>query len=282
LKILRYDFFIFGTMQMINVSSVYTETTRLTSSFLQREVIVDFYLPKNVAEPSQMSLLLINDGQNMEEMGLEALLEKLYSEGKIGPLLCVGIHANEDRKMEYGIAGHPDYLGRGAKAGSFTSFILSELLPYIHNTYMVTSFREKSFAGFSLGGLMALDIAWNHSNEFSKAGIFSGSFWWRDIDQDDPAYSDDNNRIMQQVIRQGGYHPGLQFFFQCGNKDETMDRNNNGIIDSIDDTIDLITELKKKGYSENDILYMEMADGRHDIATWARAMPAFLEWGWGK
>jgi enterochelin esterase-like enzyme len=269
-------------MQMINVSRVYMETTRLTSSFLQREVIVDFYLPKNVAEPSQMSLLLINDGQNMEELGLNALLERLYSEEKIRPLLCVGIHANEDRKMEYGIARHPDYLGRGAKAELFTSFIFRELLPYIHHTYMVTSFREKSFAGFSLGGLMALDIVWNHSNEFSKAGIFSGSFWWRDIDQDDPAYNDDQNRIMQQVVRQGRFHPGLQFFFQCGNMDETMDRNNNGIIDSIDDTIDLISELKKKGYSENDIQYMEMTDGKHDIATWARAMPAFLEWGWGK
>ena len=36
------------------------------------------------------------------------------------------------------------------------------------------------------------------------------------------------------------YFPGLKFFFQCGNMDETMDRNKNGIIDSIDDTLDLI------------------------------------------
>ncbi|MBS1653618.1 MAG: esterase [Bacteroidetes bacterium] len=269
-------------MRIENEPGICMETTVLNSSFLQREVIVDFYLPKNVADPSQMSLLLINDGQNMEELGLEVMLDKLYSQNRISPLFCAAIHANEDRKMEYGIANHPDYLGRGAKAGLFTSFVLQELLPYIHSTYHVLSFREKAFAGFSLGGLMALDIAWNHSNEFCKAGIFSGSFWWRDIDQDDPAYSDDQNRIMQQVIRHGEFHPGLQFFFQCGNMDETMDRNNNGIIDSIDDTIDLINELKRKGYTENDILYMEMSDGKHDIATWARAMPAFLRWGWGK
>jgi uncharacterized Zn ribbon protein len=64
--------------------------------------------------------------------------------------------------------------------------------------------------------------------------------------------------------------------------DETMDRNSNGIIDSIDDTVDLIKELEGKGYSRgNDIHYVEMADGKHDIPTWGRAMPEFLKWGWG-
>lgn len=61
-----------------------------------------------------------------------------------------------------------------------------------------------------------------------------------------------------------------------------MDRNHNGIIDSIDDTMGLIDELVKKGYDrEKDISYMELKEGRHDIDTWAKAMPAFLKWGWG-
>lgn len=62
-----------------------------------------------------------------------------------------------------------------------------------------------------------------------------------------------------------------------------MDRNNNGIIDSIDDTLTLIDELVKKGYRrKNDIKYLELQNGKHDIATWAQAMPEFLKWGWGK
>ena len=65
--------------------------------------------------------------------------------------------------------------------------------------------------------------------------------------------------------------------------DEVKDRNNNGIIDSIDDTKDMIAELVAKGYrEEKDIEYLEMADGRHDVPTWGRAMPDFLEWGWGR
>lgn len=269
-------------MQWVNVSGVLPENAVLASEYLQREVTVDFFLPKNVEDPSGMSLLLINDGQNMEELGLEAILNQLYADNAIRPLLCAAIHTGKERKMEYGVASQPDYLGRGAHAGLYSSFITAELLPHICSSYAISSFREKAFAGFSLGGLSAMDIVWNHPGGFTKAGIFSGSFWWRTIDQTEAEYDDDKHRIMHQLIRNSDYRPGLQFFFQCGNMDETMDRNNNGIIDSIDDTQDLIRELEQKGYDrEKDICYLEMPDGKHDIPTWARAMPEFLKWGWG-
>jgi enterochelin esterase-like enzyme len=270
-------------MQSVNVSGILVENTIVKSEYLQREVKVDFFLPKNVIEPSAMSLLLINDGQDMEVLGLETMLSQLYLENAIQPLLCVAIHANKDRRKEYGVAGQPDYLGRGAKAGLYTSFIMEELLPFIKKNYAIDSFREKAFAGFSLGGLMALDIVWKHPDEFSKAGVFSGSLWWRHIDQSEDHYDDHKHRIMHQQVKKGQYHPGLKFFFQCGNMDETKDRNNNGIIDSIDDTIDLVNELEAKGYDrEKDIYYLELPDGRHDVPTWGRAMPVFLKWGWGR
>ena len=121
----------------------------------------------------------------------------------------------------------------------------------------------------------------HHPAEFSKVGVFSGSFWWRNIDQYAEDYDDDKHRIIHQQIRNGVYSPWLKFFLQCGNKDETKDRNHNGIIDSIDDTRDLVKELVKKGYSEEkDIYYLEMPDGHHDVFTWGRAMPEFLKWGW--
>ncbi|MEO8416960.1 MAG: esterase, partial [Ginsengibacter sp.] len=76
--------------------------------------------------------------------------------------------------------------------------------------------------------------------------------------------------------------PWLKFFFETGTLDETADRNNNGIIDSIDDTLSLIEELVTKGYNPSgDIRYLEIKDGRHDVATWGRAFPEFLKWGWG-
>jgi len=146
----------------------------------------------------------------------------------------------------------------------------------------IASFKHKAFAGFSLGGLSALDIVWNHPQEFLKAGVFSGALWWR-TKALDKGYVEDRDRIMHVSIRKGNYHPGLKFFFETGTMDETEDRNNNGIIDSIDDTLGLIEELKNKGYHyPTDINYLELQDGRHDIQTWAKAMPEFLKWGWGK
>ena len=81
----------------------------------------------------------------------------------------------------------------------------------------------------------------------------------------------DNDRIMQSVVRGTTGKPGLKFWLQTGTKDELSDRNNNGIIDSIDDTIALIEELEKKGYSRPaDIQYIEVVGGGHDTENGER------------
>jgi len=268
-------------MDLYDTDTLLTEQKTIASVHLLRDVVITCFLPKAVKDPAQLALLLINDGQNMEELGMAELLDDLISTDKIQPLLCVAIHAGPDRMMEYGTASRPDYKGRGAKAASYTAFVMEELLPFIHRSYKVPSFREKSFAGFSLGGLSALDIVWNHPQEFAKAGLFSASFWWRTKGLEE-GYREETDRIMHAQVREGGYYPWLKFFFETGTQDEVMDRNSNGIIDSIDDTLGLIGELVAKGYDrERDIYYLELADGRHNIATWARAMPVFLKWGWG-
>lgn len=254
----------------------------IASAYLLREVKIDCYLPSVLSTSSEVSLLLVNDGQDLRTMKFEDILDDLYAENAIAPLFTVAIHCATDRKNEYGTAKVLDYKGRGAKAALFTKFIFEELLPFIRKQYGIYSFKEKTFAGFSLGGLCAMDIVWNHPHEFTKAGIFSGSFWWRDLSQDDEAFDEDEHRIMQRQIREGQHYPWLKFFFEVGTQDETADRNNNGIIDSIDDTQAVIHELKKSGYAKDDIYYLELADGKHDVPTWARAFPFFLKWAFGK
>lgn len=263
--------------------AVLQESAQIDSENLSRTVTLDFYLPTQVLDPGEMSLLLINDGQDLEKAGLKETLNCLYDKDLIHAVLCVGIHAGTHRRMEYGTASETDYKGRGAKAKNYTQFIFEELLPFIRRKYHVPEFREMAFAGFSLGALSALDIVWNHPREFSRVGVFSGSLWWRDKDQHDPGYHDDKNRIMHRQIREGGFYPRMKFFFECGGADEGQDRNQNGIIDSIDDTLDLINELKIKGYQEpRDINYLFLEDGKHDIATWGLALPDFLTWAWKK
>jgi hypothetical protein len=41
----------------------------------------------------------------------------------------------------------------------------------------------------------------------------------------------------------------------------------------------IIIELKKLGFEDGkQIRYEELPDGSHDIKTWSRVMPVFLDW----
>lgn len=262
-------------------SSVLVKSETLYSTYLQRDVLIDVYLPANKADYNHLSLLLINDGQDLPVMPFTHILDSLYSSHSIEPLFCVGIHCGTDRKNEYGTANTLHYKGLGAKAGAYTQFIMQELLPFISRSYNVSSFKDKSFAGFSLGGLSALDIVFNHPQQFVNVGVFSGSLWWRSRGYGQ-GYQDETDRIIHALAREVPYCPWLSFFFECGALDELADRNNNGIIDSIEDTQDLIAILQQKGYAGDAIRYLELPDGMHNVETWARALPAYLTWKWGK
>ncbi|MFB9842152.1 alpha/beta hydrolase [Mucilaginibacter ginsenosidivorans] len=266
-----------------NVSEMTVTQNELTieSEFLKRDVTITLLLPdgREAAEP--MSLLLLNDGQETTALQLSETLENLYESGALKPVAVAAIHCGNDRLQEYGIAGKPDYKQRGAKARVYTKFITEELLPAIKKETGIDDFEATAFAGFSLGGLSAMDIAWNNAALFDKVGVFSGSFWWRSKELG-KGYTD-ADRIMHQSIRDSKGKRALKFWLQTGTKDEAADRNKNGIIDSIDDTIDVIKELEAKGYTRPaDIQYLEIVGGTHSVATWALAMPKFLVWAFGR
>ena len=261
---------------------VTAETPVLHSRLLKRDVVLSIYFPVAEEPPGTMELLLINDGQDLATMQFGDILAELYGAHLIRPVFCVGISCGPDRKNEYGTAHHLDFKGRGTRSALYQQFIFRELLPYIYKRYRHMAFGHKSFCGFSLGGLSAIDTVWNHPEAFRNVGVFSGSLWWRKLSHHHPMFDETRDRIMHNRIRTGRYHPGLKFFFETGTLDETEDRNHNGVIDSIDDTMALIEELVRKGYDfQRDIRYLELADGRHDVPTWGKAFPYFLKWCWG-
>src|SRR5437588_662049 len=129
-----------------NVSEMTVKQTEITidSESLKRDVTIS---------------LLIPDGYESVE--------------PLNPLLVAAIHAaDKDRLQEYGTAGKPDYKLRGSKAAAYTKFITTELLPAIHKETGIDNFAGTAFAGFSLGGLSAMDIAWNNPQLFDKEGVF--------------------------------------------------------------------------------------------------------------
>lgn len=248
------------------------------SKHLKRPVKIDLFLPLSFFKQTtgQYPLLIFNDGQDMEAVQLKHTLKDRNKAKTSLNYVIVGIHA-ADRMHEYGTAGKPDYKKRGNKAEAYRKFLVEELIPFLQDRYKVSRAESAhAVAGFSLGGLSAFDLAWQHPEIFSSVGVFSGSLWWRSkaFKPNDP----DADRIVHEMVLKDGQKKGLKFWLQAGTKDETSDRNNNGIIDAIDDTLDLIKVLKEVGYPDQDIKYVEVKDGEHNPATWGKVLPQFLDW----
>ena len=214
---------------------------------------------------------------------LVCLLSNAYSNNKKQEFIYIGIEANENRIKEYGTSSSADFKGRGSNAKLYSQFITEEFIPFLQTEFKVSkNGHDWVYCGMSLGGLSAFDIALNNSDKFGKIGVFSGSFWWRN-----KAYTPkdlaDRSRIILDVIKKSNYASHLKFWLQCGTEDEKADRNNNGIIDSIDDTLDVIKELNLKGYKNKlATTYVEIIGGKHDLPTWSHAFPKFIDWAFTK
>lgn len=252
------------------------------SLFLQRGVRLNVFVPSNYDKKKGKSypIIFFNDGQDMAALEMETTLNRLIQNRKIRPAIIVTIHAG-NRMHEYGTVTLKDYQNRGHLSESYQQFVMEELVPFMASNYRISQkTRDHILAGFSLSGLSAMETVWRHPAYFGKVGVFSGSFWWRfqPFKESDP----DADRVMHHIIAQSDYRKGMQFWLQTGTKDETDDRNNNGVIDAIDDTRDLIMELEKLGYQEGqDIRYVEVVDGEHNQKTWGKVMPDFLSWAIG-
>ncbi len=254
---------------------MHSELYKFISNHLGRTVELSLFTDHIKSEPIT-HIIIINDGQDLSKMDFKAIFKQTIQEG-VNPLV-IGCSAapGEQRKQEYGVQWAKDYAGRGAKAGHYALFITQELIPWIPQRFDIHYKVQTSIAGWSLGGLSAIDIAWHAPHLFQKIGVFSGSLWWRN-----PHLIDDDvhHRLMHHKVKHTSSTSNLKFWFHAGTEDEIADRNNNGVIDAIDDTLDLMDELEAKGYQKKKDMHFHIEiGGRHDVQTWSKVMPMFLEW----
>lgn len=257
---------------------------RYYSKNLNRLVLFRLVAPQEFMKSTDaFSVLLMNDGQDYDAMQLERTLSQAFVSKDIKPFIYIGVSCNENRIHEYGTASTADFKGRGGQALKYSKFITEEFVPFLKQEFNVShDKKEWVYCGMSLGGLSAFDIVYNHNSLFGKVGVFSGSFWWRK-----KAYVKndlkDRSRIALDVIKNNAYANHLKFWFQVGSLDEKADRNNNGIIDAIEDTLDVIKELTQKGYTyPGAITYVKVEGGHHDLPTWGNVFPKFVSWAMAK
>jgi enterochelin esterase-like enzyme len=258
--------------------SQYTEQEIILSAKknkLYRDILISVFVPPN-QHAALLPLLILNDGQDKHQLKLIDTLNFFAQSSIIELPLVVAVHA-ADRVQEYGVAGKLDFLGRGKLAKQYQQFILQQLLPYLLENYPISGdYKKRCIAGFSMGGLSAIDTAINYPESFGKVGVFSGSLWWRSKAYD-KAYTD-ADRIIHAKVKALPTYLDIDFWFQAGTDDEKADRNNNGIIDSIDDTLDLIKTLQAKKWKTHMIKYIEIKGGKHNFETWSNVFPSFMLW----
>lgn len=252
-------------------------TYQVVSKALNRTVEIDVYRPA-VFPTKPLNLVVFNDGQDLRKMRTKETLGELHSNNKLSPTLVVGLVA-ADRMREYGTSERLDYKGRGDLSRAHEIFVTEELTPWLESRFMIyKDTSRRAIAGFSLGGLNAFDLAWRNPNHFSTAGVFSGALWWRSNPflQHDP----DADRIIHTYVEAAPAPPsGFRAWLMAGTDDETDDRNNNGVIDAIDDSTDLHRLLITKGLANpHEVCYFEVQGGQHNPDTWADVMGDFLEW----
>ncbi|MGH2537490.1 MAG: alpha/beta hydrolase [Candidatus Promineifilaceae bacterium] len=264
------------------LAAVAVERLELRSRFLRQRRTLSVYLPPgySAAPARPYPLLLLNDGQDAGALRLRETLARLAAAGRIESPIVVAIPTGAGRLQEYGTAGRASSLGLGRRARAYSRFVVEEALPLVAGRYPIAAQPEGvAILGASLGGLSAFDIAWNHPDVFGAVGVLSGSFWWsRKRRRGEPAGAD--RRLAHEMARQrpaGAARPRV--WLQAGSRDEIADRDHNGVIDAIQDSLELAALMTAGGGTA---AYVEVPFGRHDPATWAGVLPDFLVWAFGR
>jgi predicted alpha/beta superfamily hydrolase len=258
---------------------------------------------------SRYPVLYLNDGQDLEAVGVEATLRALYCKDEIQPLIVVAIDMPPDRMGSYGVfdrAAHHSlpaqtkYGPVGLGAWAYTRWLTTALVPAIDARYRTQARADqRALAGWSLGALNAFAIGWQYPDVFGTVGAFSPSFWVS-ADRND-ADAIQATRLVLRLVDASVPTLRPAIFLAVGTAEETNDRDADGVIDVIDDARDLLDGwqapdgtqrkgLRQFGYSvasadaahaPRDAAALYVLDGgQHNQASWARMMPVFLRWAY--
>jgi len=153
---------------------------------LARERLVRLYLPPSYAtEPARRyPVVYMHDGQNLfdaatayaGEWGVDETLNELARSEGIEAIV-VGIDNGGERRMNE-LSPYPHPRVGVAEGVQYLSFVVDVLKPLIDQRYRSLPGREHTaIMGSSMGGLISHIAIQRYPEVFSKAGLFSPSYW---------------------------------------------------------------------------------------------------------
>lgn len=153
---------------------------------LERTRRIWVYVPPDYEETTDhYPVIYMHDGQNLfdaytsfiGEWEVDETLNELFEQGYQVPIV-VGIdNGGTERINEYTPWVNPQH--GGGQGGLYLQFLVETLKPHIDANYRTLTGRESTAIwGSSLGGLISHYGVLEYQNVFSKAGIYSPSYWW--------------------------------------------------------------------------------------------------------
>lgn len=246
----------------------------MASNHLANARTIAVWLPRDydTDDSIRYPVFYMHDGQNLFDAATSAFgvewqadeaADRLIREKKIEPLIIVGIYNTPERMNEY----TPDRDAErkaGGDGDKYAKFIIEELKPMIDKTYRTKPDRENTaIGGSSLGGLISLHIAMEHTDVFSKCAAVSPSLMW-------------NDQAILKRIRKQKAKPlkRLKLWFDMGTKEGRQ-------IESYSTALQYTQTLEKylkKAHREPDVdyKYVEVKNGEHNEASWAARIDEIL------
>ncbi|WP_460729889.1 alpha/beta hydrolase [Lysobacter rhizosphaerae] len=141
---------------------------------------VRVYLPPDYEPHAAIGypVLYVNDGQDMEAVGLQATFAALYAQKVIRPVIVVAIDMPPDRMGAYGLSDRGQarslpavtkYGPVGTQAHAYSEWVAKTLVPTIDARYRTrTTPDARAVLGWSLGALNAFNLGWQYPELFGR------------------------------------------------------------------------------------------------------------------
>ena len=251
----------------VRVSSAASNVEVLTKGFdmpgLNRTRKVRIYLPPDYASSKESyPVLYMHDGQNLfddktsyvGEWGVDETLNKLHHQKKLS-LIIVGIDNGQDKRMNELSPWKNQKFGN-AEGEQYMAFIVKQVKPYVDSQYRtLKDLNNTGIMGSSMGGLISHYAILEYPEVFSKAGIFSPSFWFSE-----QAYS---------FTKQNAPNSNARLFYLMGEKEGA---------DSVANMQKMVEQIQAQGHPLKNVVSRVVAGGEHNEGFWRSEFERAVLW----
>ncbi|MBL8276404.1 MAG: alpha/beta hydrolase [Pelomonas sp.] len=222
-------------------------------------------------------VLYLHDGQNVfdaqaagAEWRVDEAAEQGVSSGRLRPFIVVAVASTPSRTLDYTPSpmlvpaerlGRPAPERQGGGVAAYARFLVEELKPAIDARFRTRpGVADTAVGGSSFGGLASLWLALHRPETFGAALVVSPSVWW-----------DDRFVLRDAAAATPKPRPRLwvDMGAQEGEQAVTLAR-------------ELAQRLGQRGWTPENLRFTEDTRGSHDEASWARRVPAMLEFLYGQ